>query len=97
MLVWYTRSAADAAAWLLGLCAGDVPVEPPVQLQYTPLLDRKLHYYNVGLQGISLGKKSLGVAMVRGCCGRPHKTAPALSAPVGREVHGIDAMAWLVT
>jgi hypothetical protein len=49
-------------AWL---CAGDVPVEPPVQLQYTPLVDRRLHYYNVGLQSISLGKTSLGVSMVR--------------------------------
>ncbi|KAF6251742.1 aspartic peptidase domain-containing protein [Scenedesmus sp. NREL 46B-D3] len=42
---------------------GDVPVEPAVQLQYTPLVDRQLHYYNVGLQSISLGKKSLGVSM----------------------------------
>jgi hypothetical protein len=39
-------------------------VEPAVQLQYTPLVDRRLHYYNVGLQSISLGKKSLGVSMV---------------------------------
>lgn len=45
-------------------CLGDVPVEPAVQLQYTPLVDRRLHYYNVGLQSISLGKKSLGVSMV---------------------------------
>jgi hypothetical protein len=35
-----------------------------VQLQYTPLVDRRLHYYNVGLQSMSLGKKSLGVSMV---------------------------------
>eukprot|EP00882_Tetradesmus_deserticola_P025713 GHRQ01028270.1.p1 GENE.GHRQ01028270.1~~GHRQ01028270.1.p1 ORF type:complete len:487 (+),score=162.78 GHRQ01028270.1:773-2233(+) len=42
---------------------GDVPVQPPVQLQYTPLVDRRLHYYNVGLQSISLGKKPLGVSI----------------------------------
>lgn len=42
---------------------GDVPVQPPLQLRYTPLVERRLHYYNVGLQGISLGQKLLGVAM----------------------------------
>jgi hypothetical protein len=50
-------------------------VEPQVQLQYTPLVDRRLHYYNVALQSISLGKKSLGVPMVRAAAsGHPPKT-----------------------
>lgn len=57
---------ATALPLLLVLCcAGDVPVQPPLQLRYTPLVERRLHYYNVGLQGISLGQKLLGVAMVR--------------------------------
>ena len=52
--------------------AGDVPLDPDLRLQYTPLLDSQRHYYNIDLRSISLNGKSLAVSVVsnvhRTCC-----------------------------
>lgn len=50
---------------LCSLHTGDVPLDPSLKLQHTPLIDRALHYYNVELHSISLGDMLLGVTMVR--------------------------------
>eukprot|EP00878_Enallax_costatus_P039744 GHUV01045636.1.p1 GENE.GHUV01045636.1~~GHUV01045636.1.p1 ORF type:complete len:526 (+),score=146.95 GHUV01045636.1:825-2402(+) len=43
------------------LLLGDVPLDPEMKFQYTPLLDSQRHYYNVDLRSISLNGKSLAV------------------------------------
>lgn len=45
---------------------GDVPLPYGMKLQYVPLIFNKFHphYYNINLQGMTIGNKKLNVAQV---------------------------------